>query len=151
MNLEDRRSKSDRGSIDDSTFSVRRSLEILVGDGTFGRGGNECGILAEHAACFARASRFEGGHAGRVFGIVNEQVHGVVDCVDFDFVAAFYDADRPPWRLRGDVPDIETVAATGETAVGDECNFLISPRPATALVGTAFHACRGRRRGLRCG
>ena len=86
--------------------------------------GDECGIFAEHAAFGAGTSWFECRHTGLELGLVNEQVHFILHCVDFDDVAAVTMPSVRPWPLPGDVTDVEPVAATGEAAVCNQCDFL---------------------------
>src|SRR5690606_27872761 len=87
--------------------------------------GDESGVFAENAAGGAGTAWLEGGQAGGVVVVGDEQGDRVLHGIDLDGVPRPDDADRAAvGGLGGDVTDVEPVGAAGEAAVGDEGDVL---------------------------
>ena len=108
------------------TSSLRS--KVLVCDGSFGCGGYEFGVFTEDAAFFAGTFGLEGIHTVFVIVFVNIDRNRILDSIDFDLISRLNDADRSTFSgFWGDVAYVETVTATGETAVSDESNVIDQP------------------------
>mmetsp|Transcript_43799 Transcript_43799/g.105271 ORF Transcript_43799/g.105271 Transcript_43799/m.105271 type:complete len:210 (+) Transcript_43799:236-865(+) len=119
------------------------SAPSLVGHAPLLRGGDRLDIPVHGAArVLVRGRdprRFPSGH----LGLRDVHVDGERSRVDGDDVAVLHHRDRAAHlRLGRDVPHAEAVAASRETAVGDERHILAQPRPHDHRGGREhlFHA-----------
>src|SRR5690625_3057433 len=108
-------------------FRMEWQLCLLktISNGAIRSRADRVGVCCQHPAAVARWRWIPFGEASLYFRFWDFQSNFIADRVDRDLVAVF---DNSKWTaihcLWGDMPDHKAMAATGKSAVGDQCYFF---------------------------